>query len=198
LGLLLGNNNEPVAAKEYYTEALGSYRTLSKNNPDVYLPDVGGTLNNLGMLLSDNNEMDAAKKHYTEALEIRRTLAKNNPDAYLPDLAATLNNLGILLQNNDEMDSAKKHYIEALEIKRTLAKKNESVYNLNVCMTAINLGLFYKQLLEETGDLSLKKEGLDLMQDARKRLAIYPSSNPTVIQYLEYVDSLEDFFKNFD
>jgi tetratricopeptide (TPR) repeat protein len=65
-------------------------------------------------------------------------------------------------------------------------------------MTAINMGIFYKKLLEEIGDLSLKKEGLDLTKDVRKRLAIYSASNPTVIKYLEYVDILEDFFKNFD
>jgi tetratricopeptide (TPR) repeat protein len=164
----------------------------------VYLPDVATTLNNLGVLLSDNNEMELAKAHYQEALESYRTLAKKNPDVYLPDVAGTLNNLGLLLSDNNEMELAKVHYQEALEIKRTLAKKNERAYNLDVCMTAINMGIFYKKLLEEIGDLSLKKEGLDLTKDVRKRLAIYSASNPTVIKYLEYVDILEDFFKNFD
>jgi hypothetical protein len=43
-------------------------RTLAQARPEVYLPYVAGTLNNLGNVLSDLNELEAAKNAYLEGL----------------------------------------------------------------------------------------------------------------------------------
>ncbi len=197
LGVLLRANNEMDKAQKHYQEALQLYRKLAQKNPDVFQPDVAMTLNNLGILLSDNNEMDKAQKHYQEALQIYRKLVQKNPDVYLPDVATTLNNLGALLSDNNEMDKAQKHYQEALQIYGKLAQKNPKVYNLDVCMTAINLGLFYEEILESMGDMSLKEEGIQLMEDTRLRLSIFPKDHPVVKQYTPYVDRLLEFFSSF-
>ncbi|MFM9947754.1 MAG: tetratricopeptide repeat protein [Saprospiraceae bacterium] len=199
LGALLDANNEIVGAKQAYEEALQIRRQLAGKNPDAYLPHVANTLNNLGvLLLYAYKEVVGAQKAYEEALEIYRQLATKNPHAYLPGLASTLNNLGILLKNKDEMIEAKQAYEEALQIRRQLAAQNPQAYNLEVVMMDINIGLFYKQLLKTTGDMSLKKAGLDLMQDANRRLSMFLETHPLVQQYRPNIQQLIDFFQAFD
>jgi len=103
-----------------------------------------------------------------------------------------------LLKANNEMGGAKKAYEEALMIRRQLAGKNPRAYNLAVAMTDINIGLFYEQMLKRTGDMSLKSAGLELMQDAEQRLAIFPDAHPRVQQYGPYIKRLTQFFNDFD
>ncbi|MFM9947698.1 MAG: tetratricopeptide repeat protein [Saprospiraceae bacterium] len=196
LGALLYTYNDMSGAKKAYEEALLMRRKLAEKNIDAYLPDVAMTLNNLGALLYANNDMNGAKKAYEEALQIRRKLAGENPDVYLPNVATILNNLGILLKANNDMSGAKKAYEEALQIYRQLARKNPERYNLEVAITDINIGLFYEQLLKNTVDMSLKKEGLDLMRDANQRLIIFPEEHPQVKQYRPTIQWLTKFFED--
>ena len=86
-------------ALESYTRALNIYRSLSKVNPEAYLPDVAMTLNNLACLQSDLHQYDNAEENYAEALEFYRDLAKVNPEAYLPDVAMTMKYLWKNLTN---------------------------------------------------------------------------------------------------
>lgn len=194
---LLRTLNERRQAKQYYQEALKIRRELAKKNPDVYLPDVAAILNNLGVVLMDDNEMPQAEQCYQEALRVYRNLAQNNPDVYLPYVATTLNNLGILFKDSKEMRKAKQHYREALEVYQGLAKKNPKVYNLDVCMTAINLALYYEKLLVSTGDIRLKQEGIQLIEDARLKLSIFADNHPEAKQYRSYLDRLLKFFSDF-
>ena len=182
-------------AKKAYEETLQIYRQLAEKKPDVYRPYMAMTLNNLGLLLEAINEIDGAKKAYDEALQIYRQFVDKNPDVYRPYVATTLNNLGILLEANNDINGAKKAYEEALLIKRQLAEKNPQVYNLDVAMTAINVGLLYEQLLKTTGDMALKPAGLELMQDAAQRLAIFPDTHQRVQQCKPYIEQLTQFFK---
>ena len=198
LGVLLSDNNEMGGAKKAYEEALQIRRKLAEKNRDVYLPDVAETLTDLGNLLQTNSELNGAKKAYEEALQIRKKLADKNRDVYLPAVAITLNNLGTLLQANNEMNGAKKAYEEALQIRRQLAEKNPRLYNLAVAMTDINIGLFYEQLLKSTRDMSLKAVGLELMQDAEKRLELFPETHPKVQRYRADIHRITQFFKDFD
>ncbi|HET8658217.1 MAG TPA: hypothetical protein VFM55_04365, partial [Micromonosporaceae bacterium] len=75
------------------TEAVDIRRRLAQANPDAYLPDLAGSLNNLAGHLAEVGRRDQALAPITEAVDIRRRLAQANPDAYLPDLAGSLNNL---------------------------------------------------------------------------------------------------------
>ena len=118
-------------ALESYTRALNIYRSLSKVNPEAYLPDVAMTLNNLAVLQSDLHQYDKAEENYTEALRNSRDLAKVNPEAYLPDVAGTLNNLANLQSDLHQYDKAEENYTEALRISRDLAKVNPEAYRMH-------------------------------------------------------------------
>jgi len=97
-GFFLQKNNQYQKANLIYQETLKGYRQLAKNNPEVYLPDVAGVLNNFAILMSgESRRHKEAEKLFQEALTIRRQLAKNNPEVYLPDVAMTLNNLANLI-----------------------------------------------------------------------------------------------------
>ncbi|MGW0853088.1 P-loop NTPase, partial [Streptomyces sp. NPDC002624] len=73
------------------------YRTLVKADPDTYLPQLAGSLNNLSIRLGDMGRQEEGLAAVEEAVRIHRTLVKADPDAYLPDLAMSLNNLSIRL-----------------------------------------------------------------------------------------------------
>jgi hypothetical protein len=58
---------------------------LAQKNPDVYLPKVADTLNNVG-ILEDQNRMEEARKELVEALTIYESFAKNNPERFSADV----------------------------------------------------------------------------------------------------------------
>ena len=82
LANLYSNQNKNTQAEKAYSEALILYRSLAKQNPDVYNSYVATTLNNLAVLYSNQNKNTQAEKAYREALILRRSLAKQNPDVY--------------------------------------------------------------------------------------------------------------------
>ena len=197
LGILLRAKNELSKSQDYYEEALELYRVLSKKNPEVYLPDLALALNNLANLLSDKNDFSKAQVYYEESLEIRRELSKKNPEVYLPYVGSTLNNLAVLLSDKNELIQSQLYYEESLEIRRVLSEKNPDAYNFDVCETLLNMGLLYKEVLEQKGDMSLKREGISLMKECQKRLDIYDKTHPKVAQYQEYIAYLSAFFEDF-
>ena len=77
--------NRFEAAVASFTEALDIRRQLAEARPDVYLPYVAMTLNNLGNVQINMNRFEAAVASFTEALDIRRQLAEARPDVYLPE-----------------------------------------------------------------------------------------------------------------
>ena len=89
---------DPIEAERLWTHALTQYREFASVNPQTYLPNVAGTLNNLANLQRSLNDYESAEKGYQEALKIRRELAQTNPQTYLPDVAMTLINMGLLYQ----------------------------------------------------------------------------------------------------
>src|SRR5262249_4892072 len=99
-----------------YAEALAIYRRLADDRPQVYEPNLAGTLNNLGAVLSDLRELGEARDTYAEALAIRRRLAADRPQVYEPDLAGTLNNLGAVLSGLRELGEARDAYAEACSL----------------------------------------------------------------------------------
>ena len=122
-----------------YEETLKIYRDLAEINPQFYLPDVAGTLNNLALLHRDINEFQQAKSEYTESLKIYRDLAEISPQFFQPDVAATLNNLANLYSAKNEQDQAEAEYVEALKIYRSLAQVNQQAYLPYVALTLNNL-----------------------------------------------------------
>ena len=58
--------NRFEAAVASFTEALDSYRQLAEARPDVYLPNVATTLNNLGTVQANMNRFEAAVASFTK------------------------------------------------------------------------------------------------------------------------------------
>ena len=151
---LLYRQRDFVKAESVYQEVLQAYRELAKANPQAYLQDVAGTLNNLGILYRATQRLEESRDAYTEALQAYRELAKANPQAYLPYVAGTLNNLGNLYYVTQRLKESGGAYTEALQIQRKLAKANPQAYLPHVATTLNNLGILYRdtQRLKESGD----------------------------------------------
>ena len=76
------NNIVQLEARKAYEESLKTYRKLAEQNPDMYLPHVAATLNNLGVLHGRENRMEEAREASEEALKIYEKFAKANPDRF--------------------------------------------------------------------------------------------------------------------
>lgn len=166
----LDENNQFKLANDYYVEALTLRRQLAKVNPDIYLPNVANTLNNLAILVSqDTQRRNEAETLHNEALSLRRQLAKQNPNVYLPDVAGTLNNLAILVRKDTKRrNEAESLFNEALTLYRQLAKDNPNVYLPDVATTLNNLANLVSK------DTQRRKEAETLYNEAlslRRQLA---------------------------
>src|ERR1019366_649154 len=84
LGTLDFAQNRMAEARQYYDEALATFRQLAQQKPDTYLPYVAVTLINLGNLDKEQNRMADARQRYEEVLRILRQLAQQKPDANPP------------------------------------------------------------------------------------------------------------------
>ena len=73
---------------------------LSSLRPDVFRPDLAGSLSNVSNILSELGQTEEALKAASEALEIRRELARLHPDVFRPDLAKSLAVLGLRLEES--------------------------------------------------------------------------------------------------
>ncbi|CAF4659591.1 unnamed protein product [Rotaria sp. Silwood1] len=164
--ILHQNKNEYTKAEQEYVEALDIYRKLAKTQPQVYLPGVAMTLNNLANLHKNKNEYTKAEQEYVEALDIYRKLAKTQPQVYLPDVAMTLNNLAILHKNKNEYTKAEQEYVEALNIYIKLAKTQPQVYSIRLANTLKNIAVLYKDsLLQKEKSLAYILEALQILQN---------------------------------
>ena len=162
----LQENNQRKEAETLYREALDIRRTLAKANPDVYLPTVAGSLNNLANLVAaDIQRRKEAEILYREALDSYRTLAKANPEVHLPDVAGTLNNLGVLVSaDTQRRKEAETLYREALDSRRTLAKANPDVYLPDMARILGGFGYAYLQWGEPQQASRHLQEAADIMQ----------------------------------
>lgn len=167
MGLDYSAQNDFAAAEEQYQEALKIYRDLSEKSPDVYLPALAMSCNNLALPLFNNRAFEEAEELFREALKIHHSLSEKNPDAYLSNLATNYDNLASLLYDAHSFKEAEKLYREALKIRRELAEKNPDVYLPSLATNYNNLAA----LLYDTGSFkkaeSLHREALKI----RRQLA---------------------------
>ncbi len=79
----------PVQALAATQEAAALYRELARANPQAFLPDLAGSLNNLGAMLSALGRREEAQEAFAEGLRAIRPFAQAYPAAF-GDLAAAL------------------------------------------------------------------------------------------------------------
>ncbi|HEU0088690.1 MAG TPA: tetratricopeptide repeat protein, partial [Pseudonocardiaceae bacterium] len=118
---------------------IAALRRLAEANPDAYLPDLAGSLNNLAIRLAEVGQRQAALAPAQQAVEIRRVLAQANPDAYLPNLAGSLNNLAIRLAEVGQRQAALAPAQQATDTYRALAQANPDAYLPDLAMSLNNL-----------------------------------------------------------
>lgn len=70
-----------------------NYRTLAKQNPTLYVPQVATALDNLALVEFDQNDFPKAEEYEQEALQIRRNLWKENPQSFSEVFAKSLLNM---------------------------------------------------------------------------------------------------------
>ncbi len=175
---LVEHNHHLKKAVSLYEETLGYCRELASENPEKFLPDVAGTLNNLANLQSDLQETPSARASYEEALRYYRELASANPEKFLPDVAGTLNNLANLQSDLQETPSARASYEEALKIRRELASANPEKFLPDVATTLNNLANLQSDLQDYPSARASYEEALRYYRELA-------STNPE--KFLPYV-----------
>jgi CHAT domain-containing protein/tetratricopeptide (TPR) repeat protein len=149
------------AALAAYEEAEGIHRQLAAQQPEVYAPDLAGTLTNKGNALIDLRRYEAAVEAYQQALAIYRRLAQQQPQVYEPYLATTLNNLGAALRRLRRYEAAVEAYQQALGIYNRHDIPDEKARTLG------NLGRLYLSERRYEDALPYLREAADLVERLR-------------------------------
>lgn len=154
-------------------------------------------------------QKEKAVEYYQKALKVYDDLTENEPETYTHYVATCLHNLGVLFDGKKEFKIAEEHYEKALNIRRYLAEKQPEAFNLDTCVTLLNITTMYQNLLEQTGEIGFRTEGLKILKEIEERLSIYGDNQKPVIlsmksdtQYFtkyfnevdaEYLDVLDRF-----
>ncbi|MFZ1108418.1 MAG: tetratricopeptide repeat protein [Rhodomicrobium sp.] len=133
----VGRFEEALAAA---SEAVDIRRHLVDGHPEVFLPDLATSLNNLGLRLLDLGRREEALAASSEAADIYKRLAEARPDAFLPELARALHNLGNSLSALGRPEEALRATREAVDIRRRLAKARPDAFLSDLETSLNNLG----------------------------------------------------------
>ena len=136
-GVRLSRIGKREEALEATTQAITIYRSLADAQPDVLLPGMALSLNNLGHFLSGLGRRDQALLATREAVDIHRRIAKARPDASMPDLAMSLHNLGNHLSELGRHEEARDAALEAVAIYRRIEETRPGAF---LCDLAMSLG----------------------------------------------------------
>src|SRR5262249_40002541 len=80
------DQNRMEETRKQHEETLKTYRELAQKEPEIYLPDVALTLNNLGILDRDQHQTKEARRALEEALKIYETYEKQDPEQFSSDV----------------------------------------------------------------------------------------------------------------
>uniref|UniRef100_UPI00037069D6 tetratricopeptide repeat protein n=1 Tax=Nocardiopsis valliformis TaxID=239974 RepID=UPI00037069D6 len=117
-----------VWAERLTARLVGVHRGLAAQNPDAYLSNLAGSLNNQALQLRNLGRVEEALEAGTEAVEHYRSLAKQHPDTHLSDLALALNTRALILHALDQDEEAFEAGTEAVEHYRSLAKQHPDTH----------------------------------------------------------------------
>ncbi|MFI5979999.1 tetratricopeptide repeat protein [Streptomyces sp. NPDC051555] len=146
-------------------------RQLTEANPDAYLSDLAGSLNNLANHLGAIGRRAEALAPAEEAATLYRTLAHDNPNAHLPNLAMSLNNLANHLGAIGRRAEALAPAEEAATLYRTLAHDNPNAYLPTLAGSLNNLAV-------HLGALGRRTEALVQVEEAATVCRALAHDNP--------------------
>ncbi|WP_432523005.1 tetratricopeptide repeat protein [Kineococcus sp. SYSU DK006] len=147
------------AAAELTQRLTTTYRGWASSDPDTFLPDLAGSLNNLSNRLANLGRREEALEAITEAVAVHRQLAAVRPDTFLPDLAGSLNNLSVRLSDLGQREEALEAIIEASDTYRQLAAARPDTFLPDLAMSLNNLS-------NNLGDLGQREEALEAIIEA--------------------------------
>ena len=143
-------------------QAVDRYRALAEARPEVFLPNLAGTLNNLSVQQSDNGDRAGALASIQEAVQLRRALAEARPEVFLPNLAMSLNNLSVRQSENGDRAGALASIQEATGHYRALAEARPEVFLPNLAMSLNNLSNRQSDNGDRAGALASIQEAVQL------------------------------------
>ena len=158
----LGFNREAVAAAR---EAVDIYQKLDAEYPDVFLPGLAGSLNNLSNSLEDLGRTESNPKYVEEAFATSeeaskhyRKLATEQPDVFLPSLADSLSNLGKLQSRLGCKEEALTATEEAVNVQRKLEAAHPVAF-------LPDLGMFLNNLSNRLAELGRREKALVTIEE---------------------------------
>ena len=151
-------------AIDYFQKVLGMYRSLAKEDPEVYESNVVATLNNMALLYHNIQRDTESEQMNKEALEICRGLAKANPQAYEPDLVAILLNLATLYIETQRLKECEQICKEALGFSNQLAINNPQDSNIYVALSKASMARLYNNTQRFDESEKLYKDALDILR----------------------------------
>ncbi|MEM9459614.1 MAG: tetratricopeptide repeat protein [Myxococcota bacterium] len=166
-GLALSNQGKQEEGLRVIEEAVESYRQLTRERPDAFLPRLAFSLNSRGIVLSKLGRPREALQAVEAALEFLRPLAQEQPEVFMADLAMSLNNLGANLSALGRRQEALRATEEAVELRRKLAQKQPEAFMADLAKSLNNLGAGLNALGRRQEALQATKESVEL----RRQLA---------------------------
>ncbi|GEM_PF-4514299 len=201
--------NHYSEAVRYYRAALQEYRQLARRRPEVFLPYLAATFHQLGNAFTEKKDVRdeaagaapltgfgiltlakkeqeqkaeadrrQAEEYYRQALALYQQLAEQD-SMYAPHAATVIHNLGVLYDEHKDHARAMEFYRDALQKRRMLAEADPETFNADVCITIFNM-LTLLLARAEGGDAAALDEADALMDEARRRLAIYPHDDGVI------------------
>ena len=128
-------------ALEAAAHAARIYQTLGDLQPEGFLPDLAGALENLSQRLYDSGRAADAVAASQEAVKIYRQLAAANPAAHSPGLADALASLAVHLAEAGQPREALLAAQEATSVHRELAEAYPMRFLPNLASDLANLGV---------------------------------------------------------
>ena len=141
-------------------EAVDIRRELAAQRPDVFRPDLAGSLNNLSNTLSGLGQREPASLAAQEAVDLYRELAAQRHEMFRPGLAMSLNNLANRLRELGQHEPALLAAQEAVDIRRELAAQRSDMFRPGLAMSLSNLATMLSELGQREPALLAAREAV--------------------------------------
>lgn len=116
LARLYARRGDLHSALRHQREGQNVYRELAQQHPEVFLPGLARSLNDLSVWLSELGRREEALQAAREAVDLFRRLAPQRPQTFLPDLARSLGAYGSVLLDLGRASEACEAFAEGLRI----------------------------------------------------------------------------------